>query len=233
MMMALVAKNKFGFVDGSIVKPSAGDPSLHGWVQCNNMLLSWMLNSVSKDIANNIIFIDNAANMWKDLHERYSQSNGPRIFQLQKSISCLTQGANSVSVYYTQLKSLWDELSSFRPVPECTCRGLKVLLDFPNQEYVYHFLMGLHESFAQIGGQILLIDPFPGINKVFSLVIQEERQREVATSYSMPAIMPIAMPVETTTLVSKTEVPSQGKVYRQKPNFRRERCDAPSSGNIN
>ena len=71
MMMALVAKNKFGFVDGSIVKPLVGDPSLHGWVRCNNMLLSQMLNSVSKDIANNIIFIDNAANMWKDLHERY------------------------------------------------------------------------------------------------------------------------------------------------------------------
>jgi hypothetical protein len=40
MMMALVAENKFGFVDGNIVKPSAGDPSLHGWVRCNNMLLS-------------------------------------------------------------------------------------------------------------------------------------------------------------------------------------------------
>ena len=93
--------------------------------------------------------------------------------------------------------------------------GLKVLLDFHNQEYVYHFLMGLHESFAQIRGQILLINPFPGINKVFSLVIQEERQREVATSYSMPAIMPSAMPIETIALVSKTEMPSQGKVYRQ------------------
>jgi hypothetical protein len=35
--------------------------------------------------------------------------------------------------------------------------------------------------------------------------------------------MPIAMPVETTALVSKTEVPSQGKVYKQQPNFCRER----------
>jgi hypothetical protein len=51
MMMALVAKNKFEFVDGSIMKPPAVDPSLHGWVRCNNMLLSWMLNFVSKDIA--------------------------------------------------------------------------------------------------------------------------------------------------------------------------------------
>jgi hypothetical protein len=81
-MMAMVAKNRFGFVDGSIVKPPIGGPSLHGWVR----LLSWMLNSVSKDIANGIIFTNNATDMWKDLHERYSQSNGLRIFQLQKSI---------------------------------------------------------------------------------------------------------------------------------------------------
>jgi hypothetical protein len=39
----------------------------------------------------------------------------------------------------------------------------------------------------------------------------------------MLTIMPIAMPVETTALVSKIEVPSQGKVYRQQPNFHRER----------
>ena len=39
----------------------------------------------------------------------------------------------------------------------------------------------------------------------------------------MPTIMPIAMPVETTALVSKTEVSSQGKVYKQQPNFGRER----------
>ena len=64
-----------------------------------------------------------------------------------------------------------------------------------------------------------MIDPFPRINKVFSLVIQEKRQREVAFSYSNN----LAMPVETSAaLVSKTDVNSQGKVYKQ-PNFRRER----------
>jgi hypothetical protein len=223
MMMALVAKNKFRFIDGSIVKPSANDPSLPSWVRCNNMLLSWLLNSVSKEIATSIIFYDNAADMWKDLHDRFNQSNGPRIFQLQKAVSVLHQGANSVSAYYTQLKSLWDELDSFRPIPECTCRGLKVLTDFHHQQYVFQFLMGLNESYAQIRGQILMIDPLPGINKVFSLVIQEERQREVALSYSNNLTMPVAMPVEApVALVSKTDMSSQGKVYRQ-PNFRRER----------
>lgn len=39
------------------------------------------------------------------------------------------------------------------------------------------FLMGLNESFSQIRAQVLMIDPMPAISKVFSLVVQEERQR--------------------------------------------------------
>lgn len=41
------------------------------------------------------------------------------------------------------------------------------------------FLMGLNESYAQIRGQLLLMDPIPPINKVFSFISQEEHQRVV------------------------------------------------------
>jgi hypothetical protein len=37
--------------------------------------------------------------------------------------------------------------------------------------------MGLNESFSHIRGHILLMEPLPPINKVFSFVIQEESQR--------------------------------------------------------
>jgi len=40
--------------------------------------------------------------------------------------------------------------------------------------------MGLNDSYAHIRGQILLIDPLPPMNKVFSLLLQEERQREIS-----------------------------------------------------
>lgn len=40
--------------------------------------------------------------------------------------------------------------------------------------------MGLHESYAQIRGQVLLMDPIPSINQVFALVSQEENQRKIS-----------------------------------------------------
>ena len=46
------------------------------------------------------------------------------------------------------------------------------------------FLMGLNESFSTIRGQILSMDPFPLITKVFALIVQEEKQKEVGASTS-------------------------------------------------
>ena len=137
------------------------------------MVLLWLLNSVSAEIATSIIYIDDASIMWNDLQDCFSQHNGPRIFQLHKSISSLSQENSSVSPYFTIKKGLWDELGNHQPIPTCTCGALKTIMSYHHQKHIYEFLMGLNESFSQIRGQILLIDPLPSINKVFSLVIQE------------------------------------------------------------
>lgn len=50
-----------------------------------------------------------------------------------------------------------------------------------HMEYVMTFLMGLNESFAHIWSQLLLLDPIPPINKVFSLLSQEERQWSITS----------------------------------------------------
>ncbi|KAK4563175.1 hypothetical protein RGQ29_005614 [Quercus rubra] len=41
------------------------------------------------------------------------------------------------------------------------------------------FLMGMNESFGQVRTQVLLMDPWPSLNKVYSLLIQEEMKRNV------------------------------------------------------
>jgi hypothetical protein len=194
MSMALSAKNKLGFIDGSLQKPSADSPEAFAWGRCNNMVLSWILNSVSQEISSSIIYIESAQEMWNDIKERFSQSNGPRIFQLQKAISALSQNNNSVSSYYTSLKGLWDELNNYRPMPLCSCGTSRTILDYQHREYVFQFLMGLNESFSHVRGQILLMDPLPSINKIFSMVIQEERQREITSTFFAPlAHTPAAM----------------------------------------
>jgi hypothetical protein len=118
------------------------------------------------------ISYDTAEAMWNDLKDRFSQQNGPRIFQILKSISDLRQENLSVSNYFTILKGLWDELIHYKPLPPCTCGTMKVHNEYQQQEHVMQFLMGLNESYAHTRGQILMLNPLPPINIVFSLVIQ-------------------------------------------------------------
>ena len=44
--------------------------------------------------------------------------------------------------------------------------------------------MGLNDSYAQTRGQILMIEAPPLLTKVFALVIQENRQRNINYGFS-------------------------------------------------
>jgi hypothetical protein len=97
MKMALNAKNKFGFVDGSLTRPTLNSTDLHLWERCNDMVLSWILNSIDKSLINNVIYYNNPREIWINLEERFSQGNNPRIFKLKRDIS--------IAAYYNIIKS--------------------------------------------------------------------------------------------------------------------------------
>lgn len=71
MVMALSANNKMGFIDGTVKQRDEQDQKYQFWLRCNNMLFYWILNSVSREIAFSIIFIQIAKEMWADLKDRF------------------------------------------------------------------------------------------------------------------------------------------------------------------
>uniref|UniRef100_A0A803QIC4 Retrotransposon gag domain-containing protein n=1 Tax=Cannabis sativa TaxID=3483 RepID=A0A803QIC4_CANSA len=123
---------------------------------------------------------DNPATIWADLKVRFHQRNGPHIYNLKKGLMNLRQDAQSVGMYFTKLKSIWEELSNYKPTCTCngcTCGGMKKLQEFHHVEYIISFLMGLSDSYSQVRSSILLMEPLPEINRVFHLVSQEENQK--------------------------------------------------------
>ncbi|XP_024164426.1 uncharacterized protein LOC112171477 [Rosa chinensis] len=115
MTLALNSKNKLSFVNGSIRAPSPeADPEGYvTWSRCNDMVHSWIVNTISSKITDSIIYYPTAHEVWEDLSEHFSQGNAPRIFEIQLDIASLKQEQQSVSAYYTKLKSLWDELATY------------------------------------------------------------------------------------------------------------------------
>ncbi|KZV39447.1 hypothetical protein F511_13438 [Dorcoceras hygrometricum] len=175
MIVALTTKNKLGFIDNSIDQPRPDDLLYGSWTRCNSMVISWILNSVSRDIADSLMYMPT----WIDIHDRFHESNAPRVYQIKKMLNALQQGAMGISSYYTKLRILWDELRDYQPTSVCNCGSMREWVTYQNQECVMHFLMGLNESYAQVREQILMMEPLPIISKVFALVVQEERQRSI------------------------------------------------------
>ena len=108
MWMALDAKSKLGFVDGSITASMAITPlEKLTWSKNNSMISSWILNSISPHITASVIYKDTALEVWNAPRNRFSQANGPRISQLQKQISMVMQGDSTVTSFFTGLQTAW------------------------------------------------------------------------------------------------------------------------------
>ncbi|XP_055835085.1 uncharacterized protein LOC129903559 [Solanum dulcamara] len=121
ILIALSAKNKVVFIDGSIIPPSNTPDSHISRCKCNNMVISWLLNSLSKEIAESVFYSKTTKQLWEELEERFGQNNGPLLYQLSKDIGELAQGNLDIATYYTKLKRLWDELDSLDTCQTCTC----------------------------------------------------------------------------------------------------------------
>ena len=123
MERAISVKNKLGFIDGtSILTPSMAKEPLvaQAWTHCNNIVVNWILNFVSLRIATSVTYHNTALDVWNNLQKRFSQGNGPRVFQLQKDLASISHVDTTTSDYFTQLTILWDEIQNFSPFPYCS-----------------------------------------------------------------------------------------------------------------
>ncbi|XP_017416127.1 uncharacterized protein LOC108326991 [Vigna angularis] len=182
MLTTLSAKNKFEFVLGNVHPPEKDKPEHAAYNGRNNMVVSWIVHSVSMSIKQSIIWMNQASEIWNDIKNKFFQGSISRISSLQLDIATLRQGDLTISKYFTKLRILWDEIENFRPKPLCTCKldcGCEVLTivkQRKKEDQVMQFLRGLNDQFTNVASHVLLLDHIPDISKVFSPVAQQERQ---------------------------------------------------------
>uniref|UniRef100_A0A0V0IN37 Putative ovule protein n=1 Tax=Solanum chacoense TaxID=4108 RepID=A0A0V0IN37_SOLCH len=183
LVIALSAKNKLGLIDGTLVEPLVSSVQHKMWSRCNDMVISWILNSLSKDIADSVLYSRTARDIWKELAARFGQCNGAQLYQLQKELSDTIQGSNDIAGYYTKVKKLWDELDAINTFDHCscncTCGGKVKTIKSHHDGRLIQFLMGLNETYSAVKSNILMLDPLPTVGHAYSLLIQDEKQKEV------------------------------------------------------
>ncbi|CAL1356676.1 unnamed protein product [Linum trigynum] len=183
MKDALIAKNKFRFVDGTLNKPS-GPGEREAWIRCDAMVKGWLKTAMDKEIRSSIRFAETAREIWADLHAHFGQGSSSRAYELRRLISMLQQEKHSVSAFYTKLRAYWEEASAISPTPVCTC-GLctcgvsRQVREQQDNSRLFDFLMGLDDAFAAVRSQVLAMRPIPSLSKVFNIALNEEQQKAI------------------------------------------------------
>ncbi|KAL2243457.1 UNVERIFIED_CONTAM: hypothetical protein Sindi_0463700 [Sesamum indicum] len=157
------------------------------WDKADSMVISWILNSISRDIVESFMYTNTSRELWIELENRYGQSNGPMECKIKKELGALSQGSLTVFAYFSKLKKLWDELASIMYTPKCTCGAAKENTDIKNHDQTIQFLMGLNDFYDHVRNQILLMEPIPIVSKVYAMVLRIEKQKEEAVEPSHPS----------------------------------------------
>ncbi|XP_075083647.1 uncharacterized protein LOC142167382 [Nicotiana tabacum] len=113
--IALRAKRKLGFINGTCTKAQFTADLCEEWVRVNAIVLTWIMSTVSPELVNGIVYANNAHEVWTDLQDRFDKINGSRIYNLHREIPTISQGTSNVSAYHSRLKLLWDEYSALIP----------------------------------------------------------------------------------------------------------------------
>ncbi|KAL7603703.1 hypothetical protein Lser_V15G15127 [Lactuca serriola] len=161
------------------------------WMRVDAMIKGWLTTAMEKNIRNSVKYAGTTSEIWSDLNERFGKESAPRAYELKQKITSTRQGSATVSTYFTQLQSIWDEFQSIYPFPRCSCNKCecnigKKINEHQEKERLYEFLMGLDAEFTFIRTQILATKPISSLGTAYHMVTEDERQRVVSNESAKP-----------------------------------------------
>ncbi|XP_076922198.1 uncharacterized protein LOC143583908 [Bidens hawaiensis] len=99
----LFAKNKVGFIDGSIKKPEPIANTYMAWLRCDVMIKGWLKTTMEKEIRTSVRYAKTAHDIWAYLKERFGKESAPLAYELIQTLITTKQEGTSVSAYFTKI----------------------------------------------------------------------------------------------------------------------------------
>ncbi|CAJ2679170.1 unnamed protein product [Trifolium pratense] len=189
--MFVSGKRKYEYLAGETVAPKTGDPTFKLWKTKNNMVMSWLINSMANEIGENFNLYTTANEIWNDAKEFYSSKlNTSAIFEIETTLQDLRQGDLSVTQFYNTLTRQWQQLDVFEEHKWTCTADSKKYKEIVEKKRIFKFLMGLNKNLDEVRGRILGSKPLPSIREVFSEVRREESRKKVMLGESF--VLPVA-----------------------------------------
>ncbi|KAL4562842.1 hypothetical protein LXL04_026873 [Taraxacum kok-saghyz] len=178
-------KGKEEYLSDDLVQPEEKSPEFKRWKAENNMVMSWLLNTMIPEIGEQFMFYKTASEIWEAARDTFSnQENTSPLFEIKGILHNLRQGDLTVTSYFTSLNRYWQQLDVLDTLTwSCSADG-KQYKRILETERIYKFLLGLNQELDEVRGRILGMKPMPSLREVFSEVRREESRRRVMLGVS-------------------------------------------------
>ena len=178
--MFILGKEKDDYITGASAALETTAPIHKKWIAENNMVMSWLVNSMTTDIGEIFFSFDTAKEIWDMAKETFlDKENTSEIIHIEGILHDLRQGNLTVTEYFNTLTHLWGQLDTFK-VHNWTCvtDGLlyKKIIE---GKRVFKFLLGLNKNLDEIRGRIMEVKPLLSLREAFSKVRREESRKNL------------------------------------------------------
>ncbi|XP_059591531.1 uncharacterized protein LOC132253455 [Vitis vinifera] len=178
--MFIRGKEKDDYITGASAAPETTASTYKKWIAENNMVMSWLVNSMTADIGENFLSFDTAKEIWDTAKETFSdKENTSEIIQIEGILHDLRQGNLTVTEYFNTLTRLWRQLDTFEVHNwNCVIDGF-LYKKIVEGKRVFKFLLGLNKNLDEIRGRIMGVKPLPSLREAFSEVRCEESRKNL------------------------------------------------------
>ncbi|CBI24723.3 unnamed protein product, partial [Vitis vinifera] len=180
ILMFIRGKEKDDYITGASAAPETTASTYKKWIAENNMVMSWLVNSMTADIGENFLSFDTAKEIWNTAKETFSdKENTSEIIQIEGILHDLRQGNLMVTEYFNTLTRLWRQLDTFEVHNwNCVTDGF-LYKKIVEGKRVFKFLLGLNKNLDEIRGRIMGVKPLPSLREAFSEVRREESRKNL------------------------------------------------------
>ncbi|KAK1620371.1 hypothetical protein QYE76_025888 [Lolium multiflorum] len=143
---------------------SVPNPAYATWLARDQMVLSYLLGSISPGVMPHIMRLEHAAGVWKVLETMFASQSQSKITNLRIAMATTRRLNDSVDVYLLKIQTIADELAAAgKPVPE--------------EEQVAYIMAGLGSEYANLVESYGILKAPPTLGKLYAqLQAHDERK---------------------------------------------------------
>ncbi|XP_070665260.1 uncharacterized protein [Malus domestica] len=151
--LALGGRSKLGFINGSTEAPDASSTTYESWLSKDQLVMSWLLNSMERKIAEIFSYSKSSFQLWKSVQEMYgNENNAAYVFQLKRDIASMQQDGKPFVQLLGSLKGMWNELEVYRP----HITDSNLLLKRAEEDKIFQLFTSLGSEYEDMHSHILM-----------------------------------------------------------------------------